>query len=299
MSTELLAAARQGWSRAFTHRAEPVEVWGKFSLAKPLVIVRQFPVSVQCDPARVDGLRIAHVSDMHFRRWNRVVQAAQDALLSIDYDLIAVTGDFGTLHRSWEKSTAIARRFFEPLAKRTTILGALGNHDVPDLASAPDLPITFLLNESKVCHVGGVDVRIVGLDQSIPESEDLALAFDYGADDLPTVLLAHYPSTAYRLDRHRVDLQLSGHTHGGQIRLPGLGCIWPNDAIPRDKARGLHVIGDTQAHVSAGIGVSPPIFCRYNCPAEITVLSLTGVAADPPRKTSVSTKKTKESVISI
>ena len=268
-------------------------------MATQPIVVRQCAVSIECDSARIAGLRIAHISDPHFRRWNRVVQAAHEALLSIDYDLMVVTGDFGTLHRCWERSARLTRRFFEPLAERTPIMAVLGNHDVLDLTSLPGLPMTFLLNESRICHVGGVNLRVIGLDQRGPGTEDLALAFDHASDGRPTILLAHYPSTAFRLPKGRVDLQLSGHTHGGQIRLPGLGCVWPNDAIPRDQARGLHVIGTTQVHVSAGIGVSPPILARYRCPAEITVLSLSGVASEPPRRASGSVGRAKESVVSV
>jgi len=71
-----------------------------------------------------------------------------------------------------------------------------------------------------------------------------------------------------------VQLVLSGHTHGGQIKLPWLGCVWPNDRIPRRLARGVHEVNGTKVHVSAGIGSSPPLPVRINCPPELSLLTL-------------------------
>ncbi|MFH1110714.1 MAG: hypothetical protein V1790_16175, partial [Planctomycetota bacterium] len=103
--------------------------------------------------------------------------------------------------------------------------------------------------------------------------------------------LAHYPSTVFRVPMGKVQLVLSGHTHGGQIRLPGLGCVWANDRIPRRMSRGLHEVAGTMIHVSPGIGVCLPIRIRVNCPAEVTVLTLVAVASDHEAVGSAPTEK--------
>jgi predicted MPP superfamily phosphohydrolase len=105
-------------------------------------------------------------------------------------------------------------------------------------------------------------------------AENLAAVVDNRSSNEPTILLAHYPSTVFRLPIGCVQLVLTGHTHGGQIRLPGLGCIWANDRVPLRISRGLHHVASTTIHVSPGIGVSLPLRIRWNCPPEVTVLGL-------------------------
>ena len=116
------------------------------------------------------------------------------------------------------------------------------------------------------------------------DEEDLDAALAQRAGDVPAILLAHYPSTIFRLGSHHVSLVLSGHTHGGQIRAPRLGCLWPNDRIPRSFARGLHRVEDRYLHVSAGIGASLPLRVRINCPPELSLLTLKPHPASPGRR---------------
>lgn len=283
------------------------------------VVVRHWTVPFPTLQSRV---RIAHVSDLHLRRWSRVYQDAQCRLNELDYDILVVTGDLcddrpgepDSDASGWRRALDLSHRFFEPLAGKSPILGVLGNHDDPQIAESGSLPIQFLNNESTIVGVGAARVLVAGVDQSLPGRErlDEALADpgDPSADnpqndagfgdtapnrgtsnriselisgpirDLPTVLLAHYPSTIFRVKDDRVRLVLSGHTHGGQIRFPGLGCLWSNDAIPRKQARGLHRLSGRFLHVTAGIGVSLPIRLRFHCPPEVALLNLVpGIAA--------------------
>ncbi len=220
------------------------------------------------------GVRIAHVSDFHFRRWNRVLEAAQNLLLTLKYDFLVATGDFCAAPRRWPLAVSLLRRFFEPIAARAPAYAVLGNHDDSRLAAAGDMPVIFLRNQAVFIECARAVVELIGVDQGISRVEDFAAAFrDTRTRDL-TILLAHYPSTVYRLPTDRVDLQLSGHTHGGQIRFPWVGCIWAHDGIPPRMARGLHSVAGTLMHVNPGIGLSPPIPIRINCPPEVTLLVL-------------------------
>ena len=245
------------------------------------VVVRNVEVRLRRLPASVSGLRLVHLSDFHFRRWTRVYQSAQSLLLDLPYDLLLVTGDLGDNHRLWQRSAELARRFFEPLVGRSPIYAVLGNHDRPELARDDAIPIRFLRNEHVEIEVSNTRLQLAGVEQSEAADGELQAALgstNHGSDI--TFLLAHFPSTVFRLPADCVDLMLAGHTHGGQIRLPGLGCVWPNDAIPRSMARGLHVVNGTALHVTPGIGTSPPIRVRFHCRPEITSLTLQSVESN-------------------
>ena len=220
------------------------------------------------------GLRIAHVSDFHFTRWTGTTRHAQHLLQTIDYDLLLVTGDFGNFHRHWPHAAEMTRKFFRPIADRAPAYAVLGNHDHPSFPTAGGLPITFLRNQAAQVPLRGTKINIAGVEQTVPRGGDLHGTLSQADANAPTILLAHYPSTAFQLVGRNVQLVLSGHTHGGQIRLPWLGCLWPNDRVPRKMASGLHVVNDVHLHVSAGLGVSLPIRIRINCPPEIAIITM-------------------------
>ncbi len=238
------------------------------------VVVRHLTVPIRGMPEGAVGLRIAHVSDFHFRRWNRVHDAALDVLLALEYDLVAATGDFGANSHRWIRSAELTRRFFAPIAERAPVYAVLGNHDHPNLAESADTPLVFLRNRAVSVQRAGTEVQLAGIEQGHRDRGDVASVVGKARRDRPLILLAHYPSTVFDLPPGRVDLQLSGHTHGGQIRLPGLGCVWTNDRIPRRMSRGLHRVGGTFLHITPGMGVSLPIPVRINCPPQIDVLTL-------------------------
>ena len=154
-------------------------------------------------------------------------------------------------------------------------------------------------NESRIVETPAGAIRLAGVDQFIRGAESLDDALADDELDHPVVLLAHYPSTAFRLGQRRVDLVLSGHTHGGQIRLPRVGCIWPNDRIPRHMAQGMHTVGATKLHVSPGIGTSLPLRVRINCPAQIAVLTLLPTLVTPENPPPSRAEKSKPAAVNV
>lgn len=236
------------------------------------------------------GLRIAHVSDLHFRRWSKTLEATREALRSLDYDFLAITGDFAEWPFLWRKALRLGERFFAGLTGKAPIFAILGNHDHENLVTRGTLPIRFLRNEAVAFKGPGGWCRLAGLEQMKPRGGDLGKALggnwekacrgrldktplpSASESGLPTILLAHYPSTVYRLKPSQVSLLLAGHTHGGQIRFPRLGCLWSNDRYPARHAWGLHTVNGTPIHVSAGVGTSLPLHLRFNCPPEVTLL---------------------------
>lgn len=246
-------------------------------MLEPKIALHSLTVPIPRLPAGLAGMRIVHISDTHFRRWGRIHQRVQDILRSLEFDYLFLTGDYCVHPESWKGPARLMRSLLEPVAGRFPCYAVLGNHDLPAFAEKGDLPVVFLRNESVTLQHAGVPFELVGLDQSHHAGEQLSAAFGPAKRHDFTILLAHYPSTVFRLPPGRVDLQLSGHTHGGQIRLPLLGCIWPNDRISRHMARGLHAVGGSIMHISPGIGVSRPLPVRFNCPSEVTILILHAV----------------------
>jgi predicted MPP superfamily phosphohydrolase len=249
---------------------------------KSRVKVRHLAVPVFGLPAETDGLRIAHISDLHFRGWQRVHTDARRRLTRLRYDLLAVTGDFSVRRSRWRETAKYCQEFFGRLRPPLGTYAVLGNHDDPRLAAVQGTGVRWLQDESVTLCSGRGTLCVAGTHQEASGAGRLDAALSEAGTDDPVIMLAHYPSTAYNLPAGKVHLLLSGHTHGGQIRVPLVGALWTNDRVPRSMARGLHLVGKSWLHINPGIGTSMPIRVRFNCPPEITVLELrrVGTQAD-------------------
>lgn len=235
-------------------------------------------------PPILAGLSLAHVSDLHYRRWNRVLDEVGSILADLPFEHLFFTGDIAASPDRWREALEAVHRLTEPLWNRTGIWAVLGNHDHLAMSQTTDSPIRFLNNESFDVRHSGTEIEVAGVTQTRLVDEDLGAALATGRRRDLAILAAHYPSTVFRLPPGRVNLLLAGHTHGGQIRLPGLGCVWTNDRLPRRMSRGLHRVADTFVHISPGIGVSRLLPLRVNCSPEVTLLTLRTGAAPRPRE---------------
>ncbi len=256
-------------------------------------------------PAAFDGYRIAHISDLHYddghympisriRRVAALVNAQQP-------DVIVHTGDFVSEPHSWAYMAARyrgkrpgfmhspnAEKVFGPcIAELTAIqapdgaLAVLGNHDHwvdADVARAHLVRsnIRLLENAHVVIRRGQEQLTIVGVDDlwTGEQALDRALANAPAPELAPRILLSHNPDYAAHPDvaRYAISLMLSGHTHGGQVYVPGLGApILPIEH--KEFARGLVKTSWGQVFVSRGIGViTPPV--RFLTRPEIAFLHL-------------------------
>ncbi|HEX8322338.1 MAG TPA: hypothetical protein VF595_00370, partial [Tepidisphaeraceae bacterium] len=175
------------------------------------------------------------------------------------------------------------RRLLDRLPARLGIYGTLGNHDGDVLpVFAGDWPVRVLCNETLCLRDGETTLELIGLHgveptdasprvlQALPPRGPLALR----------VLMAHYPSQATWLAPGVADVVLTGHTHGGQVCLPG---GWPpvtHETLPRRFARGVHWLGDRWLVIGRGLGFSTHRV-RTFCPAEAIELTLVrGSASD-------------------
>ena len=246
------------------------------------VQLRSHDIPIARLPGDADGLRIAHISDLHLRSLDGAALEAQSLLLKLDYHLLVCTGDIACAGQTVDEAADLCRRFFGPLTERSRCLAVLGNHDPEALAGQARLPVTFLCDEALTIRVGPSTLAVAGVNQAGGRPGMPDRAVDGIAPEQLTILLAHYPSTVYRIRDPRVRLVLAGHTHGGQIRLPLVGCLWAQDQIPLGLVRGLHMVQGRCLNVSAGLGVSTPLRFRFLCPPELSIVTLRRVEAPGP-----------------
>jgi predicted MPP superfamily phosphohydrolase len=149
------------------------------------------------------------------------------------------------------------------------------------VAGFADLGWTDLTNARTHVTVAGRAVEVAGVDDPHLKRDRLSVAdppADTGAALRLALVHAPEPRALDRFERSGFDLLLCGHTHGGQLRLPGVGALVTNCGIDRARARGLSRYGRSWLHVSAGLGTSPYAPVRFACRPEATLLTLTPVS---------------------
>lgn len=231
-------------------------------------------------PPAFEGFTIAHISDLHMGDWITAAQLEEVAaqVNALAPDLIAVTGDIAS--RAYRGLQADITRFLRSLRAREGVAATLGNHDHwldarTVRRAILDADTWLLWNTHAEVRRGGDTLYIVGVDDVWEHEDDLdeALA-EVPPEAVATVLLAHEPDFADEAAATgRIGLQLSGHSHGGQVRLPGIGA----PVLPRLGRRydmGLYTLAGMRLYVNRGIGMTAP-YVRFNCPPEITLITLT------------------------
>lgn len=254
-------------------------------IARHEIDIVQRPIAIAHLPASFQGYRIAQVSDIHLDEFTEPLffERVVERVNRLNPDLVLLTGDFIT-HGSL---TFIAgdhaiRRCAQILTRLEAPLryGCLGNHDVA--FNAPlvtrmlaDHGTPLLINRSLPIERNGARLWLCGVDDPGTSHPDLDLAIP-SAPDGPVILMAHEPDFADTVTAHPkghlVDLMLSGHSHGGQIRLPFLGpLVLPPMGLKYPE--GHYTFNHMQLYVNRGIGTVGLPF-RLNCPPEITMITL-------------------------
>ena len=254
-------------------------------VARHEIDVVNLPVSIAHLPTPFHGYRIVQVSDIHLDEFTEpfFLEHIVDRVNRLKPDLVLLTGDFIT-HGSM---TFIAgnhaiRRCAEILANLTAPIryGCLGNHDVAFNAplvtrTLADHGTRLLINEHLPIERNGARLWICATDDAGTSHPDLDLTIPDRPDG-PVLLMVHEPDYADTVTAHPkgrlVDLMLSGHSHGGQVRLPFLGpLILPPMGLKYPEGR--YTFNQMQLYVNRGVGTVGLPF-RLNCPPEITVITL-------------------------
>lgn len=245
-------------------------------------------------PAYLDGITIAQLSDLHVtpQRGADLARRAVAVVNGEHPDLIVLTGDYVTHSADYVTLCAEA---LAPLAAPLGVYAVLGNHDVwtdADRVAAglAEVGIAVLRDRALALSVPPGRLWLVGIDDLGYTNRPWARcdafealwrdALAHGAEmlealpsDEPRLLLVHNPDVYEVLPARRVDLALSGHTHGGQVRLPVLGAPLLPSCYGNKYAAGLVQAPRWPVYVNRGLGtVSPPV--RLNCRPEVTILTL-------------------------
>ncbi len=250
--------------------------YGKHVGAKRPVVERvQVPLK-GLKPA-LEAFKIVQLSDFHLYPYTQLDLVKKVVTLANDLkaDLIVLTGDYilQTANSIFELAPVLAS-----LNARYGVFTVLGNHDLwahaeTVRAGLQQVGLPILHNEGLSLDVGRDMLYLAGVDDGWAGQPDLNAALAKLPANTPAILLAHEPDLAdvFTLDG-RVSLQLSGHSHGGQIRLPGIGApILPYLGQKYDQ--GLFKVNESWVYTNRGIGViDAPI--RINCPPEITEITL-------------------------
>lgn len=222
-------------------------------------------------PHSFDGFTILQLSDLHLDMNQEFPATLSQRLQDLNYDLCVITGDYRYLtHGSWDQAIA-GLAAIRPQINRP-VYAVLGNHDSLRMAPAIEaLDIRLLLNESVVVERHNETIHLAGIDDPHYFRTDNIDRACYNIPfDAVSLLLAHSPEI-YRQAAHAgFDVMLCGHTHGGQIRLPGGIALYYNAKCPRRVCEGAWQHHGLQGYTSLGTG-SSIVDLRYNCPPEVTL----------------------------
>jgi uncharacterized protein len=276
--------------------------------------VERLTVEIAGLPDRLSGTKLVQLTDLHYDGLRLSQEMLQEAIAVSNHaqpDLVLLTGDYVTDSTAYIDELG---RSLQSLRSQFGTYAVLGNHDHyrPGFqervtASLTQAGIQVLWNQ--IAYPLGADFPLVGLADFWSREFDPAPVFAQIPPGVPRLVMSHNPDSAKPLRSWRVDLQLSGHTHGGQIVLPGLGPVaglleYGRMHIPRSIRRhipylrgncyrvvrhwewseGLHSVGSNQLYVNRGLGTYFP--GRLFCPPEVTILTLIAKPAPKTRASS-------------
>ena len=239
-------------------------------------------------PPAFDGYTLCQISDLHMRQMGRRERALRRLMPTLPpVDLVALTGDLIHTSRGTTPFLDLAGSF----AARDGLYAVFGNSEhkngvrphafAETLAAHNILP---LLNRHVTLTRGDVQIALVGVDDPVNDKDDLAAALCGVPGDVFTLLLMHSPDGIAEAVTRGVDVVLSGHTHGGQIRLPFFGAPHTHTHLGRRMSDGYYAgarlrraigirPGRTQLYVTRGLGVSG-LALRFLAPPELTLITL-------------------------
>ncbi len=263
---------------------ETINRLGHTRLGEPKeFVVETFPINIRRLPAAFTGFRIAQISDIHMGGWMNVdrLQQVADLVMAQKPDVLLITGDFLKGHRfteSEEQGIKDLKEVLRPLAASIPTFAVLGNHDYytnPKAIRAMlrQCKITDLTNAVFTLTREGGNLHLCGVDDIRHGDVRLEDVTSQLGDGGVAILLVHEPDFAdISAATGKFDLEISGHSHGGQIVLPFYG----PPVLPLSGQKypsGMYQVGNMLQYTSRGVGTDR-LAIRINCPPEITIFVL-------------------------
>ena len=235
------------------------------------VTVRRNEMKFATLPDAFDGYTILHISDMHVDMSQGAMRRVSELVEGMQYDLCVLTGDYRA------KTFGPFDAALDGVAKmrahlRGPIYGVLGNHDTIQMVPALEaMGIRMLLNECEVIARGDRCIYLAGIDDAhFYRVDNIEKAASPIPENAFSILLSHTPEVYRQAAHANFDLMLCGHTHGGQLCLPGSIPIKLEAAMPRRFGAGLWQHKAMRGYTSVGAG-SSVVPVRLNCPPEISL----------------------------
>jgi uncharacterized protein len=289
--TETIQASKKFTRRKFLQRAGlgagvlAVGLAGYSSLIEPNEVdVTNVELKIPRLPATFDGFKIALLSDFHFGPYTgeREIGAAVRAANLMQPDVMALLGDFVTEplsgnRRAGAKKAEPCAQVLSGLRSRLGTFAVLGNHDY---ATDPELVaealkshgVAMLRNSNRAFEQNGARLWLVGVNDADFGTAALQDALARVPQDETKMLLVHEPDFADDSSRNGIDVQFSGHSHGGQVRIPGMRPLWL-PPLAKKYYNGYYRVRETQLYTNRGIGTVGVPF-RFCCPPEVTLVTL-------------------------
>ena len=235
--------------------------------------VEEIEISLRNLPGNFKNFRILQLSDIHMDGIRDQGESLREKIAGLRFDLCIITGDFRFLtFYDYEKAMADVKGLVGSLRCEHGILAILGNHDFIEMVPLLEtMGIRVLLNEAVAIKRGDEAIWVAGTDDChFYQVDDLSKALEGIPLDGLKILMAHSPELLDEAARAGVNYYLSGHTHGGQICLPGGIPLITNAHCPRKFVSGPWQYGKMEGYTSRGTG-SSGLAVRYFCPPEITL----------------------------
>ncbi len=241
--------------------------------------IRRNAIRLPALPAAFNELTILQISDLHVDISPAAMRRLIELLPHLNYDLCVLTGDYrGRTYGPCEATLEGMARMRPHIT--APVYAVLGNHDLLRMVPAlEEMGIRMLVNEVEPLVRDGQQVYLAGIDDAhFYRTDNIEKVASKIPHDECSILLSHTPEI-YRQAAHAdFDLLLSGHTHGGQICLPGSIALTLDSVLPRRMGAGAWRYGRMIGYTSVGVG-SSIVAARINCPPEITLHELRTVAA--------------------
>lgn len=236
------------------------------------ITLREIPLYFRNLPEAFEGFTILHLSDLHLDSMVGLEDRILGLLNDRTVDLCALTGDYRSeLHGVHKHITKRMKYLIDRINSRQGFIGVLGNHDSCHMVNSLEyIGIHILINNTCFIHRGEEKIQIIGTDDVHYYYTDQALHALEHADDAFSIIMVHSPELVYMAAQMGVDLYLCGHTHAGQICLPGGAAIIKHVHRGRKYYRGHWQHMGMQGFTSSGLGTSG-IPARFNTRGEVLI----------------------------